>query len=139
MRGVFVQPCSYALSRERHEQLKEPPLRSGPVMVSGAPRELLRLISLRGPKAGLAVDLAPRVPDSEVIRLMENNLVLLGDPELVRRVVEPVELLDETALSETSLPKLRAVLHDVDSLSGLRIDFGGVSEVPVKEVLFHLL
>ena len=93
----------------------------------------MRLISLRGPREGLSVDLAPLVPDSEVLRSMQGNLGLLGQPELVKRVVSQVRQLDEFEVTQTWLNGLRETLEGAHRLRGLTVDVGGPSHVPLED------
>ena len=103
-------------------------------MAKPASHDLLRMISLRGPKTGLAVDLAPRVRESVALPLMDSNLSLLGEPELLTRVFRTVDRLDQGARAATSLAELRGGLVGAAGLSGLKLTFGGVPGVPLEGV-----
>lgn len=103
-------------------------------MLRQAPREVLRLVSLRAPRAGLTVDLAPSVPESDVVERMKGNLQLLGTPELMKRVVAPIHRLSGAELNATSLAGLRVALEQVSHLEGLTVDIGGSTPLSIGDV-----
>lgn len=118
--------------RGRHARFEQVQSEPGSRMTRQRPRELMRLVSLRGPRIALAVDLAPKVPGSDVVRRMDDNLALLGRPELVKRVVaEVAQITDPADLASTSLEALRGALDQVNHVADLEVDLGGPTSVPI--------
>lgn len=103
-------------------------------MLRQAPRELLRMVSLRGPQAGLAVDLAPDVPGSVVIELMQGHLHHLGQPQRVQRVLQPIHRLTDLELGSTMLSTLAGALKEVPDLMVLSVDLGRGAPVPIGDI-----
>jgi hypothetical protein len=68
---------------------------------------------------------------------MQGNLHQLGEPDLVKRVVDPIHRLTVDELDSTSLSALRSALEQLDRVAGLTLELGGQDPVLIGELPYN--